>query len=126
MASLALDHVLQWPPEVARLLIDKGAEVDKAKDDGATPLLIACWNGHLDVVGLLLDKGADVDKATDRGVTPLFIACESGKFEVARMLIEAGADVEKGNKTTERTHCTSQRLLATMLLWTCCSKTGLS
>ena len=35
-------------------LLDGGAEVD-AKKDGATPLYIACQEGHVDAVRLLLD-----------------------------------------------------------------------
>ena len=50
--------------EVVRLLIDAGADKDKARTDGATPLYIACQNGHLEVVRLLIDAGADKDKAT--------------------------------------------------------------
>ena len=46
--------------DVVRLLLDKGAAVDRADKDGATPLWIACCKGHVDVVRLLLDKGAVV------------------------------------------------------------------
>ena len=49
--------------DAARLLLEKGAEVDRADKDGATPLFIACWNGHVDVARLLLDNGAEVDRA---------------------------------------------------------------
>ncbi len=34
--------------------------------DGATPLWIACQEGHQAVVGLLLDRGADVNQAEVR------------------------------------------------------------
>ena len=29
--------------------------------DGRTPLLVACANGHVDVAGLLLERGAGID-----------------------------------------------------------------
>jgi ankyrin repeat protein len=32
-------------------------------DDGATPLYIACRNGHREVAELLLDRGAAVNQA---------------------------------------------------------------
>merc|ERR1719311_1889246 len=59
----------------ARLLLDYGAEVDRADKDGRTPLYIACQQGHVDAARLLLDKGAEVDRAEKRGTTPLFAAC---------------------------------------------------
>ena len=34
--------------DAARLLLDNGAEVDRAMKDGWTPLLIACTKGHVD------------------------------------------------------------------------------
>ena len=33
--------------DAARLLLDKGAEVDRARKDGATPLYAACQEGHV-------------------------------------------------------------------------------
>ena len=45
--------------DAARLLLDNGAEVDRAAEDGTTPLFIACYKGHVDVARLLLDKGAE-------------------------------------------------------------------
>ena len=51
-------------------LLDGGAKVDAAKD-GATPLFIACQNGHVDAARLLLDNGADVNRAKNYGRTLL-------------------------------------------------------
>ena len=59
---------------MVRALIEAGADVNKAKDDGVTPLYIATCNGHEAVVRALIEAGADVNKAKDNGVTPLFIA----------------------------------------------------
>ena len=38
-----------------------GAEVDRAKASGATPLYVSSQTGHLEVATLLLDAAADVD-----------------------------------------------------------------
>ena len=35
------------------------------RQDGTTPLLIACHNGHVEVVGALLAKGGDVEAKTN-------------------------------------------------------------
>jgi hypothetical protein len=42
---------------VAKLLIESGVDKDKATGDGATPLLIAREQGHLEVVELLIKSG---------------------------------------------------------------------
>ena len=45
--------------DIARALIDRGAEVDARDEDGDTPLHDAAWKS-LDVARLLLDGGAEV------------------------------------------------------------------
>ena len=77
---------------VVRLLVEKGADVDKARNDGRTPFYMACQEGHLDVVQLLLEKGADMDKAKDSGATPLYIARYQGHAEIISILEQAGAN----------------------------------
>jgi ankyrin repeat protein len=50
-------------------LLDKkvNTDVNKCRDDGTSPLYIACQNGHLDIVLQLLDKkvNTDVNKCTN-------------------------------------------------------------
>ena len=46
--------------EIARRLIEAGAEVNVKDDDGDTPLLLAARGGSAEVVGLLIEAGADV------------------------------------------------------------------
>ena len=55
-------------------MLEKGADVDRAMESGATPLYIACEKGHVDAARLLLEKGAEVDRAMEDGYTPLRIA----------------------------------------------------
>ena len=69
-----------------RLLIDKGAGVDKALDDGTTPPFIACFNGSSDCARLLIDVNADASIKSKRGETPLDIAISEGHDEIAQML----------------------------------------
>ncbi|MDD5628055.1 MAG: ankyrin repeat domain-containing protein [Elusimicrobia bacterium] len=49
--------------EVAKLLIEKGADVNTAVGIGATPLQLAAFNGYDKVIGLLLQHGADIEAA---------------------------------------------------------------
>ena len=100
-----------------QLLLDTGADINKAADDGYTPLGVAASRGNKEIIKLLLANGADVNKAINNGATPLYIAAQEGKKEVAQLLLANGADVnkatnngatplyiaaEKGNKEIEK------------------------
>ena len=79
--------------EIARLLIDKGGDVNAHGYNGSTALSKACVKGHLEVVRLLLDKGANVNATqTNDGQTALMWASRHGHLEVVRLLIDKGAD----------------------------------
>ena len=58
----------------------------------ASPLYVACMQGHLELAGKLLGAGADPNIARDDGTSPLLLACEKGHAEVARKLLAAGAN----------------------------------
>ena len=56
---------------VAKLLLEKGADVSLANTDGNTALHIAAFFANVELVELLLDKGASVRVKNGRGETPL-------------------------------------------------------
>ena len=64
-------------------LLGAGADKDLAKNNGATPLLIAASAART-VVRVLLDAGADKDLAANDGATPLYIAAREGHERPAR------------------------------------------
>jgi hypothetical protein len=50
--------------EVVKLLLDKGAEIDRAGGNmGWTALSGAAYKGHTQVARLLIERGADIEKA---------------------------------------------------------------
>ncbi|TRM57323.1 ankyrin repeat-containing domain protein, partial [Schizophyllum amplum] len=47
--------------ELARLLVDHGADIEAQEEEGRTPLHLTAEGGHCEVARFLIDKGADVD-----------------------------------------------------------------
>ncbi len=73
--------------DVARLLIDAGAQVNATAAGGYTPLHIAASNGNRDMVVLLLENGADPAARCDQDKTPADYARERGHAEVLALLV---------------------------------------
>jgi ankyrin repeat protein len=65
-----------WPNgvDVARVLIEAGADVNKRCEHGRTALHMAAAWGHADVAELLLENGADPTIVDDEGLTPPVVA----------------------------------------------------
>jgi hypothetical protein len=79
--------------ESVEKLIDCGADVNFAKDDGFTALMSASQDGYKDVVKKLISGGADVNFKSDAGFTALMFASNNGHKDVVNELIAGGADV---------------------------------
>ncbi|CAK7207629.1 hypothetical protein SEUCBS139899_010440 [Sporothrix eucalyptigena] len=69
---------------VARLLLEKGANVESKDSNGRTPLARAAWQGHEAVVRLLLERGANVETMDSNGRTPLSRAAPQGREAEAK------------------------------------------
>jgi len=84
--------------EMARLLIDAGADVDLVDQNGWTALIYSARYNSPEIARLLIDAGADVDLVTQDGSTALMFAAVSNRPEIARLLIAAGANVDLVNQ----------------------------
>ena len=77
-----------------RGLFEKGFDAPNIKDGkGNTLLMLASYNGQLEMTRVLLENGANPQVANDMGQIPLAGAAFKGNIEMARLLIEHGADV---------------------------------
>jgi ankyrin repeat protein len=76
-----------------------GIELNRATNNGASPLYVAAERGHTKVVRLLLSKsGIDINKARDGGFTALNVASSNNHFEVVRLLLsQSDIDIEMKN-----------------------------
>lgn len=63
--------VMAGEEPVARLLLDRGAQVNAASGEGNTAMHTAAFLGRLDLVKLLANRGGDCGKADSRGITPI-------------------------------------------------------
>lgn len=77
-------------PEVVKLLVGAGANVNHEECELYTPLKNVAERGHSDVVRTLLDLGADPDAGSD--YTPLCIATDKDHLDIVKMLLAAGAN----------------------------------
>jgi ankyrin repeat protein len=88
--------------KIAKLLIDRKADVNARDEYGATPLHKAANTNAPKVAKLLIDAKADVNTRDKYGATPLHEAARCGNLAVAKLLLAAGADVnakDDKNKT---------------------------
>ncbi|GAB3853372.1 hypothetical protein GCM10028801_05890 [Nocardioides maradonensis] len=98
-----LHVVTDWPgyfpngPEVARILVAAGAELDVRGPDGTgeTPLHWAASSDDADVARVLVEAGADLEAPDGSIGTPLDNAIGYGCWNVARLLVASGARVDK-------------------------------
>jgi ankyrin repeat protein len=92
MLAAAGGHV-----EAVKLLLGRGADVNKADNDGFTPFWEASGGGHVEVLKILLDCGVDVNEVNNDGETPLHAAAEKGAVAAIKLLLGRGADTSKAD-----------------------------
>ena len=101
---------LMWAVDdepMTRLLVDRGADVNAASDDGRTPLMIASGlRGNASIVRLLLERRASVT-AEANGAPPLIDAAYTGDEANLRLLLDAGAPTEKLGASRSRSRCSA-------------------
>lgn len=95
-ANLTSRESMKMPPlgsamavqrnDIARTLIEHGADVNGKAVNDLTALHTAAARGNLEAAKLLLDRGADVDARATDGKTPLDYAQERNQPEMVEFL----------------------------------------
>jgi hypothetical protein len=73
--------------EIARLLLQNGAEVNVRNNYGNTPLHWAASNGHVDILHLLVENGVDLEAQDNNGERVLHWAVLNGNLPFIHELI---------------------------------------
>ncbi len=86
----------ECPDELARWLVEQGADLSAGDSYGETPLHARArhWQGRIDI---LLELGADVHHGEGGRGTPLHFAAAVGNSDTAQLLLKHGARVDALN-----------------------------
>ena len=81
----------QGDVDIARLLINAGADIDGVAGNGTSPLVVATHSGHSELARFLLEQGADAN-AIGAGYTAMHAAILRGDLDTVKALLDHGAD----------------------------------
>ena len=79
------------PTDIARGLLDHGANVNEQSKNGVTALMIAATHNNSPMIGLLIDAGADVSLKNSLGQTAADVAAKNGNLEAQQAIMVMSA-----------------------------------
>ena len=81
MMAIENNHI-----EIAQLLLNAKADLNHQRNDGNTPLHIACYKGYTQLAVLLMDFGTNPAITNEKGQTPLLSAIRGHMMKVVMMI----------------------------------------
>ena len=100
LAELAMDGDIEKFRYGLREFIQDA--IDGQTLDDYTPLMLACQEGHIDIVRLLLEQEVDVNLQNENNDTALIEACFNGHTEIVQLLMQReDIDVNLQNENTD-------------------------
>ncbi|KAJ6104675.1 hypothetical protein N7523_010995 [Penicillium sp. IBT 18751x] len=93
--------VLTRRPRIILFLLEKGASIDIANDEGFTPLQMAANMDNCEAISLLLQHRAAVETHSNSSPTALQYAAWKGHWIAFDLLLIGGADINVWNKQGE-------------------------
>ena len=86
-------------PQCAKILLDRGAEVEGHGARGQTVLHEAASKGNKDTIEFLLRYDVNINMTEDAGNTPLKLALDNEKQDCAVMMMQRGAKLHGSDKS---------------------------
>ncbi|XP_019740365.1 protein TANC2-like isoform X3 [Hippocampus comes] len=83
---------------VCKLLLARGAALERGSGPSVLPLFCAVRRGHWQVAELLLNHGAQVNAADRQGRTALMTAASEGHVTTAKLLLDHGASLDQADR----------------------------
>ena len=78
-------------------LLESGEDVNRLDNNKISPLMLASFNGHKDIVELLIKNNADVNIVNDYNYSAIMAAASRGHLDIFNMLLENGANIYQVN-----------------------------
>ena len=75
-------------------LLSLGLDIDSRRSDGATPLMIAAYNGRLDAFSVLIERKSDPSLKDNNGQTLLHYAARGGNDVIIEKLLSLGIHID--------------------------------
>lgn len=75
--------------------LDEGLSPEYEADRVGTGLMIAAWNGNVEMMALFIARGADPKSSNRHGEQPLQLAAWGGHRDAVRWLLEKGAPLDR-------------------------------
>ena len=82
----------------ARAWLDEGLDPEFQSSPLGSGLMIAAWNGNIEMMALFVERGANSRRANRNGEQPLQLAAWNGHLDAVKWLLEHGAALNREGK----------------------------
>ena len=98
--TVLYEAIIKGHTELARFLIERGANVNHMDKNCQTPLHFAAMYKRLDIARMILEHGGDLSLADKQGNQPLWtsLMCCAQVPDLIRLFLEHGADMRHRNR----------------------------
>ncbi|XP_063441961.1 ankyrin repeat and protein kinase domain-containing protein 1-like [Mytilus trossulus] len=78
---------------IVKLLLKNDSSINAKDCNNVTPLMLSCYNEHMDVSKILLDKDPDINCANDYGWSALHIASFKGLTVIVELILKRNCKI---------------------------------